>query len=102
MQIAFSYFLFILSLNVFAAGYNYLDFRFDWSPLEISYFFATFNIFMAIAGGWGIRRVVPTRLSEENGALVGITIQVRWIGTSRLQPAWRLRLIEYWPQQQVV
>ena len=83
LQVAFSYFLFVLSLNVFAIGYNYLDFRFHWSPLEISYFFATFNALMAIAGGWGLRGVVPKRLSEENGALLGILIQVGWVG-----PVW--------------
>ena len=88
LQVAFSYFLFILSLNVFAAGYNYLDFRFHWSPLEISYFFATFNALMAIAGGWGLRCIVPKRLSEENGALFGIFIQVGlidlgWPGLAR-------------------
>ncbi|CAM9485336.1 unnamed protein product [Hapterophycus canaliculatus] len=75
LRIAFSYFAFILSLNVFATGYNYVDYRFHWTPPEISYFFATYNIMMAIAGGWVIRFIVPARLSEENGGLFGIFVQ---------------------------
>eukprot|EP00903_Cladosiphon_okamuranus_P016910 g15589.t1 len=75
LQIACSYFLFVLSLNVFATGYNYVDYRFHWTPPEISYFFATYNILMALAGGWAIRAIVPKRLSEETGALFGIAIQ---------------------------
>lgn len=76
LRIACSYFLFVLSLNVFATGYNYMDYRFHWTPAEISYFFATYNILMAFAGGWAIRGIVPKRLSEENGALFGISVQV--------------------------
>lgn len=76
LRIAFSYFCFVLSLNVFATGYNYFDFRFHWAPLEISYFFATFNTLMAFAGGIGIRFLVPKFLSEERGALFGISVQV--------------------------
>lgn len=76
LQIACSYFLFILSLNVFSTGYNYLDFRFHWTPMEISYFFATFNILMALVGGWVILWIVPKRLSEENAGLFGISVQV--------------------------
>eukprot|EP00752_Nemacystus_decipiens_P005146 g4669.t1 len=76
LRIACCYFLFVLSLNVFASGYNYIDYRFHWTPPEISYFFATYNIAMALAGGWAIRGIVPGRLSEENGALLGISVQV--------------------------
>ncbi|CAN0305662.1 unnamed protein product, partial [Ectocarpus sp. 4 AP-2014] len=75
-RIACSYFLFVLSLNVFATGYNYVDYRFGWTPSEISYFFATYNILMALAGGWLIRFIVPKRLTEEKGALFGISVQV--------------------------
>ncbi|CAN0531091.1 unnamed protein product, partial [Ectocarpus sp. 12 AP-2014] len=71
LRIACSYFLFVLSLNVFATGYNYVDYRFGWTPSEISYFFATYNILMALAGGWVIRFIVPKRLTEEKGALFG-------------------------------
>ncbi|CAN0474484.1 unnamed protein product, partial [Ectocarpus sp. 12 AP-2014] len=76
LRIACSYFLFVLSLNVFATGYNYVDYRFGWTPSEISYFFATYNILMALAGGWVIRFIVPKRLTEEKGALFGISVQV--------------------------
>lgn len=76
LVVALSYFLFVLSLNVFSVGYNYLDYRFSWSPLEISYFFATYNVFMGLAGGLFIRWIVPRYLSEEYGALFGISVQV--------------------------
>ncbi|CAM9626616.1 unnamed protein product [Ectocarpus fasciculatus] len=84
LWIACSYFLFVLSLNVFATGYNYVDYRFGWTPSEISYFFATYNILMALAGGWVIRLIVPKRLSEENGALFGISVQVFAVTVSGL------------------
>lgn len=76
LLVAISYFLFVLSLNAFSVGYNYLDYRFSWSPLEISYFFATYNVFMGLAGGLCIRWIVPRYLSEEYGVLFGITVQV--------------------------
>ena len=69
----------MLSLNVYSTAYNYFDFRFHWSPLDISYFFATFNASMAIAGGWAIRYIVPKRLSVENGVLFGFFLQVGWV-----------------------
>ncbi|CAM9256889.1 unnamed protein product [Scytosiphon promiscuus] len=84
LRIAFCYFAFVLSLNVFATGYNYVDYRFHWTPPEISYFFATYNILMALAGGWVIRGIVPSRLSEENGALFGIFVQACAVTVSGL------------------
>lgn len=74
-----SYFLYVMAFNIFSAFYNYLDFRFHWTPLEKSYLFAAHNVSMALVGGLGIRSLVPERLSEEHGALFGISVQVGFV-----------------------
>lgn len=77
LHISVCYLLFILSLNAFSAGYNYVHYRFDWSPFQISIFFAVFNSTLALSSGLVTRLLVPRLMSEEHGALLGTFIQVR-------------------------
>lgn len=67
-----------MSLNVFSVWYNYFDFQFHWSALDISLFFSAFGLALAATSGLGIRFLVPQRLSEEQGVLLGLFLQV-WV-----------------------
>eukprot|EP00752_Nemacystus_decipiens_P005145 g4668.t1 len=66
---------FCFSLNVFCVYYNYLDFRYHWSALDISFFFSTFGLTLALTSGVIIRFLVPRRLSMERGVMVGMFLQ---------------------------
>lgn len=81
MQLAVVLACFSLSLNVFSVYYNYFDFRYHWSPLDISLYFSTFGILLALTSGLFIRFLVPKRLSVGRGVLLGLALQVRWFTT---------------------
>lgn len=68
---------FCFSLNAYTVYYNYLDFRYHWSALDISYFFSTFGVLLALTSGVIIRFLVPKRLSMERGVILGMLMQVR-------------------------
>lgn len=76
MQMAAVLSCFSLSLNVFCVYYNYLDFRYHWDALDISLFFSTFGVLLALTSGFIIRFLVPNRLSMEKGVLLGLLLQV--------------------------
>lgn len=78
MQLAVVLSCFSLSLNVFSVYYNYFDFRYHWSPLDISLYFSTVGILLALTSGLLIRFLVPKRLSVGRGVLLGLALQVRW------------------------
>ena len=75
---------FCFSLNVFCVYYNYLDFRYHWSALDISFFFSTFGLTLALTSGVVIRFLVPKRLSMERGVMLGMFLQVRWFPSASL------------------
>ncbi|CAN0218419.1 unnamed protein product [Ectocarpus sp. 12 AP-2014] len=75
MQLAVVLACFSLSLNVFSVYYNYFDFRYHWSPLDISLYFSTFGILLALTSGILIRFLVPKRLSMGRGVLLGLALQ---------------------------
>lgn len=68
---------FCFALNVFCVYYNYLDFRYQWNALDISFFFSTFGLTLALTSGVIIRFLVPKRLSMERGVMLGMFLQVR-------------------------
>lgn len=72
-----------MSLNVYLVWYNYFDFHFHWSARDISYFFSAFGLTVAATSGLGISFLVPQRLSEEQGFLLGLLLQV-WVGCFRI------------------
>lgn len=81
MELALCLFCFALALNVYSVYYNYFDFRYNWSALEISYFFSAFGVLLALTSGMGIRFLVPKRLTEGQGILLGWSLQVRVMRT---------------------
>lgn len=84
LSLALSYFFFMMSLNVFSIMYNYLDLRYHWRPLRISVFFASYNALFALAAGIGTQYIVPKRLTEEQGALFGLSLQVNLVLSQEL------------------
>lgn len=78
MQMAGVLLCFSLSLNVFCVYYNYLDFRYHWNALDISFFFSALGVLLALTSGVMIRFLVPKRLSMERGVLIGLSLQVRF------------------------
>lgn len=66
-----------MAVAVFDVYYNYLDFRYHWSALEISYFYSLLGVLLAATSSVGIRFLVPKRLSEGQAILLGFTINVR-------------------------
>lgn len=78
MLLALCVFCSTLAFGIFDVYYNYLDFRYHWSALEISLFFSAQGLVLALMSSIGIRFFVPKRLSEGQGALVGFTLQV-WL-----------------------
>ncbi|CAM9256814.1 unnamed protein product [Scytosiphon promiscuus] len=75
MQMAMVLSCFSLSLNVFCVYYNYLDFRYHWNALDISFFFSALGVLLALTSGVMIRFLVPKRLSMERGVLLGLSLQ---------------------------
>lgn len=75
--LALCIFCFCLALNVAGVYYNYLDFRYHWSALEISFFYSSLGVMLALTSSVGIRFLVPKLLSEGQGILLGLTLQVR-------------------------
>lgn len=76
MQLSLCLFCFSVALNVFSVYYNYFDFRYHWDALEISLFYSAFGVLLALTTGVGIRYLIPKRLSESRGVLVGFFLQV--------------------------
>eukprot|EP00903_Cladosiphon_okamuranus_P016907 g15586.t1 len=66
---------FCFALNVFCVYYNFLDFRYHWNALDISFFFSTFGLTLALTSGFVIRFLVPNRLSMERGVMLGMFLQ---------------------------
>lgn len=77
MLLALCIFCCTLAVNVFGVYYNYLDFRYHWSALEISLFYSALGLLLALMSSAGIRFLIPKRLSEGQGTLVGLMMQVR-------------------------
>lgn len=78
MLLALCVFCCTLAFGIFGVYYNYLDFRYHWSALEISFFFSAQGLVLSLMTSIGIRLFVPKRLSEGQGTLVGFTLQV-WL-----------------------
>ena len=68
---------FCLSLYVSIVYYNYLDFRYHWNALDISFLYSTNGVLLALTSGVVIRFLLPKRLSMEQGMMLGMLMQVR-------------------------
>lgn len=63
-------------MNVFVVWYNFLDYKFQWSPLDIAFFFSAFGLALALVSGVIIRFLVPAMLSETQAVMLGLSLQV--------------------------
>ena len=76
MELAGVLLCYCFSLAVNTVYYNYLDFRYHWSALDISIFFSTNGVLLVITSGVIIRFLLPKRLSMGHGLMLGMLMQV--------------------------
>lgn len=82
MALAQCLFLLSLSVQVYRVWYNYFDYKFEWSPLEISIFISTFGLSSAIVSGALIRVLIPRCMLETQAILLGVSLQVSLVSLS--------------------
>ena len=77
MELAGVLLCYCFSLAVNTVYYNYLDFRYHWSALDISLFSSSNGVLLTLTSGVIIRFLLPKRLSMGRGLMIGMLLQVR-------------------------